>query len=142
MSEIESHLERIMDQMQGNEALLENLDEESAEEMLGWATEVAARIVKESAHLDDVAAEAEMAPRLRALRQVMRSVGNWTAGKYETPEDRARLRDRLPGHFKAIFGETATLPGLDAIERLVNEEVEPSASKRQRVSKFKELFKS
>jgi len=60
-------------------------------------------------------------PRLKAVRQSMRAVGNWAAGKYADPASRIQLRDSLLEHFRAIYGHDAKLPSVDEWDALLNQ---------------------
>ena len=121
MADIGSRVERIVDEMAGNEALLEMLETEAATEMLNWGIEMATSLVKSTEGLDEAAAEQELLPRLKAVRQVMRSVGNWAAGKYVDPASRVQLRDKLLENFKVIFGAEAPLPSPERMDELLNQ---------------------
>jgi hypothetical protein len=78
-------MERVIEEMTGNEALLEMLDTESAKEMLNWGIAAARSTISKTRELDDFAADLAILPRLKAIRQSMRSIGNWATGKYTDP---------------------------------------------------------
>ena len=60
-----------------------------------------------------------MGPRLRAVRQLLRSVGNWAAGQYQNPISRAQLRDSLLEQLRAIFGPGHPLPSAARLEQIL-----------------------
>ena len=140
MAEIGSRVERIVDEMAGNEALLEMLETEAATEMLNWGIEMATSLVKSTEELDQAAAEQELLPRLKAVRQVMRSVGNWAAGKYVDPASRVQLRDKLLENFKVIFGEEARLPSPEKMDELLNQVDDRHNTPHQLILKLKHLL--
>ena len=140
MADIGSRVERIVDEMAGNEALLEMLETEAATEMLNWGIEKAASLVKSTEGLDQAAAEQELLPRLKAVRQVMRSVGNWAAGKYVDPASRVQLRDKLLENFKVIFGEEARLPSPEKMDELLNQVDDRNNTPHQLILKLKHLL--
>ena len=140
MADIGSRVERIVDEMAGNEALLEMLETEAATEMLNWGIEKAASLVKSTEGLDQAAAEQELLPRLKAVRQVMRSVGNWAAGKYVDPASRVQLRDKLLENFKVIFGEEARLPSPEKMDELLNQVDDRHNTPHQLILKLKHLL--
>ena len=140
MAEIGSRVERIVDEMAGNEALLEMLETEAATEMLNWGIEMAASLVKSTEGLDEAAAEQELLPRLKAVRQVMRSVGNWAAGKYVDPASRVQLRDKLLENFKIIFGEEAPLPSPEKMDELLNQVDDTNNTPHQLILKLKHVL--
>ena len=138
MADIGSRAERIVDEMAGNEALLEMLETEAATEMLNWGIEMATSLVKSTEGLDEAAAEQELPPRLKAVRQTMRSVGNWAAGKYVDPASRVQLRDKLLENFKVIFGEEAPLPSAEKMDELLNRVDDTNNAPHQLVVKLKQ----
>jgi len=140
MADIGSRVERIVDEMAGNEALLEMLETEAATEMLNWGIEMATSLVKSTEELDQAAAEQELLPRLKAVRQVMRSVGNWAAGKYVDPASRVQLRDKLLENFKVIFGEEARLPSPEKMDELLNQVDDRHNTPHQLILKLKHLL--
>lgn len=135
---IRARVERVIEEMMGNEALLEMLDTEAATEMLNWGIAAAKSLVKETKGLDDIAADLAILPRLKAVRQTMRSVGNWAAGKYVNPADRLQLRDRLLENFKLIFGGESRLPSPEKMDELLNQVDDKSNTPHQLILKLKE----
>jgi hypothetical protein len=121
MADIGARIQRVIDEMTGNEALLEMLETDAAIEMLNWGKEMAASLVKRTEALDDITADLALLPRLKAVRQSMRAVGNWAAGKYADPASRIQLRDNLLEHFRAIYGDDAKLPSVDEWDALLNQ---------------------
>ena len=107
MVDINSRVQRVIEEILGNEALLEMLETDAAAEMLNWGTAMATSLVKKTNDLDDLAANLAIMPRLKAVRQSMRSIGNWAVGKYIDPQDRVELRDKMLERFRVIFGENA-----------------------------------
>lgn len=64
--------------------------------------------------MDDETAEEQMAPRLRALRLMMRAVGRWVgeAGSLDG-EARLALWNRVGDQAQVLFGDTFVLPSMD-----------------------------
>jgi hypothetical protein len=121
MAERNARVERVIEQITGNEALLQMLDTDAAREMLNWGITTAKSIVSRTIDLDDFTAELAILPRLKAIRQSMRSIGNWAAGKYTDPASRIQLRNRLLGHFRTIFGEDRPLPLPEKMDEVLNQ---------------------
>jgi hypothetical protein len=119
MAELSARIERVIEEITGNEALLQMLDTESAREMLNWGITTATSIVNKTLEPDDFAAELSLLPRLKAVRQSMRSIGNWAAGKYADPASRIELRDKLLRHFRTIFGDERPLPPAEKIDEVL-----------------------
>jgi hypothetical protein len=138
MAGIRARIERVIEEMMGNEALLGMLETEAATEMLNWGIATAKALVKETKGLDDIAADLAIVPRLKAVRQTMRSVGNWAAGKYIDPAERLQLRDRLLENFKLIFGGETRLPSAEKMDELLNQVDDKSNTPHQLILKLKE----
>jgi hypothetical protein len=125
MADLKTRMERVIEEMAGNEALLQMLDTDAASEMLHWGIATAKSMISRTRDLDDFAADLAILPRLKAIRQSMRSIGNWAAGRYTDPADRIELRDKLLQHLRTIFGERRELPTarqLDEVLSKVNDE--------------------
>jgi hypothetical protein len=78
--------QRIADALRGNERLTEGLPADAAESLLAWGLELAREIVRDTAGLDDAAAEDVLQPRVRAVRRLMMAAGRATNPAEETPE--------------------------------------------------------
>lgn len=140
MVEIGSRVQRVIEEITGNEALLDMLDTDAATEMLDWGIEMATSLVKSTQGVDEAAAEQELQPCLKAVRQTMRSVGNWAAGKYADPASRVQLRDNLLGYFEVIFGRDARLPSPEKVDELLNEVDDTNHTPHQLILKLKQLI--
>ena len=140
MVDINSRIQRVIGEMLGNEALLEMLETDAAAEMLKWGTAMAASLVKTTNDLDDLTANLAIMPRLKAVRQSMRSIGNWAVGKYIDPEDRVELRDRMLERFRVIFGENARLPSIEKFDELLNQVDDKNNTPYQLILKLKQLL--
>ncbi len=116
MSELEERLHRVMGNITGNESLAESLDESAASELLSWGQSTVKNIVDATNGLDDETAEEHMAPRLRALRLMMRAVGRWTGEANSLDaESRLALWNRIDEQARVLFGESFVLPSMDEV---------------------------
>jgi len=140
MADLRSRMERVIEEISGNEALLETLDTDAATEMLNWGIATAKSLINRTMELDDFAAELAILPRLKAIRQSMRSIANWAAGKYTDPEDRVKLREKLLGNFRMIFGENSRLPSLEKMDMLLNQAEDKTNTPHQLILKLKQLL--
>jgi hypothetical protein len=66
-----------------NETLTPELEDAAAGASLTWATDLCRRVALATAGLDDEAAEAFMAPKLAAIRELIRLVSRWAASYCE-----------------------------------------------------------
>jgi len=140
MVDLNARMERVIEEMAGNEALLQMLDTDAATEMLNWGIATAKSIISKPKELDDFASDLAILPRLKAIRQSMRSIGNWAAGKYTDPASRVQLRDRLLGNFRTIFGERRELPSARQLDELLNEVDDNNQTPRQLILKLQDLL--
>ena len=140
MPEMNTRLQRIIEEMSGNEALLEMLETDAAKEMLNWGIATARSIVSRAGELDDFAVDLAILPRLKAIRQSMRSIGNWAAGKYADPASRIQLRDKLLKHFRTIFGEEKQSPTAEKMDEVLNQVDDKTKTPHQLVLKLKQLI--
>jgi hypothetical protein len=140
MANIDARIERAIEEIAGNEALLEMLETDAAMEMLTWGKSLTTSIVQKTEGLDDITADTAMVPRLKAVRQLMRLVGNWAAGKYVDPASRVPLRDKLLDYARLVLGEEAALPSADQIDALLGEVDGKQNTPQQLIVKFRELL--
>jgi len=140
MADLNSRIERVIEEMTGNEALLQMLETEAATEMLNWGITAAKLMISKTMDQEDFTAELAILPRLKAIRQSMRSIGNWAAGKYADPTSRVQLRDKLLGHFRTIFGEERQLPSTEKMDEVLNQVDDKSHTPHQLILKLKEIL--
>jgi hypothetical protein len=96
--------------------------------------------VQKTADLDGLAADLALVPRLKAVRQSMRSIGNWAAGKYIDAAMRVQLREKLLEQFRVILGETAQLPSAGLVDELLNQVDDPNNTPYQLIVKCRQMF--
>jgi len=140
MVDINNRIQRIVEELTGNEALLEMLETDAATEMLNWGLSTAKSLISKTNDLDDFAADLAILPRLKAIRQSMRSIGNWAAGKYSDPASRVQLRDKLLGYFRTIFGDDKPLPSPGKMDAVLNQVDDKRNTPHQLVLKLKQLI--
>ncbi|HSL44219.1 MAG TPA: hypothetical protein VK897_12355 [Anaerolineales bacterium] len=140
MAETNTRIQRVIEELSGNEALLGMLDTDAAMEMLNWGINTARSVVSRAAELDDFTADLAILPRLKAIRQSMRSIGNWAAGKYAEPASRVQLRERLLGHLRTIFGEERPLPPAEKLDEVLNQVDDKTNTPHQLVLRLRQLI--
>lgn len=140
MAETNTRMQRVIEEISGNEALLGMLDTEAALEMLNWGINTARSVVSRAAELDDFTADLAILPRLKAIRQSMRSIGNWAVGKYADPASRIHLREKLLAQLRTIFGDEWPLPAPQKIDEVLSHVDDPTRSPQQLVLEFKQLI--
>jgi len=140
MADLGTRIQRAIEEMTGNEALLDMLDTDAAVQMLEWGKSMATSVVQRTADMDDLTADLALLPRLKAVRQSIRWVGNWAAGKYADPADRLQLRDKLLQHFATIWGEDAKIPSPEQLDAVLNEVDDTSNTPLRLILKLKTLL--
>jgi len=139
MTDLNARIERAKKEVSGNESLLEMLETGAATELFNWGSSLAAAIARDTEGMDDATADTSMAPRLKALRQAVRSMGNWAAGKYSDPADRLQLKSKLLEQFKLILGESMELPA-DNLNTVIDSVDVPGSTPHSLLLKLKELI--
>jgi hypothetical protein len=142
MSTFGDRLNRAIEEMAGNESLLEMLDTETAAEILNWGITTTKSIVRKTQGLNDLAADLAILPRLKAVRQSMRAIGNWSVGKYADAASRIELRDKLLQNFKVIFGERYPLPTTRQMDTVLNQVDDKTNTPNQLFAKLRELIET
>ena len=142
MADINARVQRVVEEMLGNEALLEMLETEAATEMLNWGIEMAKSLIKKTDEMDDPAANLALLSRLKEIRQAMRSIGNWAAGKYTDAPSRKELREKLLERFRVVFGERTILPTETELDRLLNQADDKNKTPYQLIIQLKELLET
>lgn len=94
---------RISDALRGNDRLTEGLPLEAADSLLELGLDLARRVVRDTAGLDDGAAEDILQPRVRAVRRLMMAVGQATGPAMDATGPAAWLEQAavaLGDHFR------------------------------------------
>jgi hypothetical protein len=140
MTETTARVEQAVKEFAGNEALFDMLDTEAAAAMLDWGMSTVRTTVSKTAELDDQAAEAINAPQLKLVRQSLRSIGNWAAGQYTDPLDRAQLREKLLENLRVIYGDDALMPSPEDMDRFLSRADDESYTPRQLILGLRALL--
>ena len=140
MTDTTARAEQAVKEFTGNEALFDMLDTEAAAEMLEWGIAAVSATVARTAALDDQAAEAINAPRLKLIRQSLRSIGNWAAGQYADPMDRLQLREKLLENLRIIYGDETPMPSSEEMDRFLNRADDESYTPRQLILGLRALL--
>ena len=74
-------VQRAVESILENEAVSQELDDDAAGTLLRWGTTWAQDLVQSTLDLDEEMARDAIAPRLRAVRRMMRAVSRWAANQ-------------------------------------------------------------
>ena|SRR6185295_18692171 len=140
MTDLYSRTDRVIKEITGNEALLDMLDTEAATEMLDWGKAAAISMVNKTSELDDLSANLVLVPGTKAIRQAMRSIGNWVSGKYTDPAGRIELRDKLLEYFRTIFGEEMPLLSPENLDEVLNQVDDQQRTPQQLIISLRRLL--
>jgi hypothetical protein len=140
MVDTTARAERAIKEFTGNEALFDMLDTEAAAEMLAWGIATIRATISRTSELDDEAAEAVNLPRMKLIRQSLRSIGNWAAGAYTDPLDRVQLREKLLENLRVIYAEEIPMPSPEEMDRFLNRADDESYTPRQLILGLRALL--
>ena len=140
MADTQERAKKAAAALAGNEALFGMLNEEGASVLLEWGVEISTSVVNKTEGMDDQTADEVLSPKLKAVRTLMRSIGNWAAGQYAEPESRVGLRDKLLELFRIFESDEAASPENEALDKILNQVDETSDSQAQLILKLKQLI--
>ena len=113
---IDKRIRRVQEQMVGNEALGEALDESAASELLSLGLNSAAGIASSTEGMDEEAAELSMADRLKALRKLMRHLARLLGEASDLDaEGRQWLWESVKEKAILLYGEGLNFPSLEEV---------------------------
>jgi hypothetical protein len=113
---IDKRIRRVQENLMGNEALGESLDEAAASELLSMGLKGAAGIASATEGMDEEAAEISMADRLKALRKLMRHLARLLGEAKDLDADgRMWLWNSVQKQARLLYGESLNFPSLDEV---------------------------
>ena len=113
---INQRIRRVQEDLLGNEALGESLDESAASELLSLGLKGAAGIASSTEGMDEAAAELTIADRLKALRKLMRHLGRLLGEARDLdPEGRQWLWESVQKQARLLYGEGLKFPTLEDV---------------------------
>lgn len=140
MIDIEKRLRRTFSSMAGNESLADGIDEAAAVDMLKWGEALAEHFVRKTSEMEDELAEEFLSPYLRALRAMLRTIGQWVAGEYADRSSRIQLRDKLLENFRVLYADSEGLPSSEQLDGLLNQVDDKSQTPAQLISKLRAML--
>jgi len=113
---INKRIRQVQEDIIGNEAVGEALDESASSELLSLGLKGAAGIASSTEGMDEEAAELSMADRLKALRKLMRHLGRLLGeAKDLDAEGRLWLWESVQKQASLLYGEGLNFPPLDDV---------------------------
>lgn len=139
--ELAQRIDRATESILGNESLTADLDDTAAKELLDWGLACARMIAQDTARLNNIEAEEAMSPRLRATRQLMRSVNGWVArqGEMDAEVSSTSLAEII-GQAAVIYGEGFTPPDNERRAAFLRQQVESADNPQQMVANLRKLL--
>jgi hypothetical protein len=111
MSEVERRAQLAAEGLLSNERLTEDLRDEAARALLDWGIALVEAAAQSTAGMDEAAAEERMGSRVRVIRQLMRRVNEWVAGRREmATEERVARLEEIVQHAVDALGEDFAPP--------------------------------
>lgn len=121
-----------------NEALRENLDDVTAQQLFDWLLPQSEVIVDTTAEIeDDEAADEVIAPQLKAVRKLARQINSWVAYPDEDP---AQMLDTLVQHAQTIYGESFTPPDQAQRDKFLHDAPAAVTQPAQLIQHIRQLF--
>lgn len=115
MQDVERRINRARSALSGNEALLEGLDTEAASTLLCWGHDLARNILSETFDLDDASAEEATAPRMRALRTMLKRLNLAAAARFSAdPTPAAAFLQQAAAQAALIYSPRFAPPSEEA----------------------------
>ena len=132
---------RAAESLMENEALTENLDDTAASALLKWGSELSKTVAQSTADLDDEQAEEAMSERMRATRQLLRSVNKWIAGQAQmASEEKSALLARINEQMALIYGAEFSPPDAAQLEAFMQAPAQEAADPAQIVARLRDLY--
>jgi hypothetical protein len=134
---VSDRVHRVQEDLMGNEALNEALEESAASELLSWGLKSAEEIASTTEGMDAEAAELSMADRLKALRKLMRHLGRLLGEARDLDTDgRLWLWESVQEQARVLYGEGLSFPPLDEIMGRLSQ----GESAGQIIASLREMF--
>jgi hypothetical protein len=138
---LESRFNQVMEGILDNETLTSDLDDGGANALLNWARQRVKTFIKDTASLDDAAAQTMLAPRLKSLHSAMRRMSSlpsvWAG--LSTGDRRATLLDLLQ-QVKIIDGAHFRIPSEGIINAFITHNVMPGRNHAVWIADLSALF--
>jgi hypothetical protein len=140
MGEISERESRVAESILENESLTSDLEDSAAEVLLDWGIACAKQVVRDNCSLDDAAAEEAMAPRLRAVRQLMRAVNRWIADPNPSAENMALRLTEIVGQAALIYGPSFTPPTQERRDAFAQQQIAAPGQPPERIAALRDLI--
>lgn len=134
--DLEKRAQRAAESILEDEALTADLDDTAAQALLEWGTTLAKTVAQGTVNLDETQAEPVVAERMRATRQMLRSISRSVAG----PGLDADTLQRIGELAKQAFGEQAALPDSARLQAFLQQQPQAMADPAQMIAQLRDLF--
>jgi hypothetical protein len=111
--DIERRITKVAESILDNEALTNNLEDEAANLFINWAVARGEVIARSTAGMDESTATESMYPRLRAIREIPRFMGEWMISPQEVLE-------KIINQVQIVLGDEFTPPKDEEKEEFLN----------------------
>lgn len=122
--DLSDRIQRVIDSFMENESLTDELEDAPARLLLDWAMSCARQIVQGTGNLHEEAADEAMAPRLKTLRQMVRSVSRLASSPSPEQDITVEL-NRFYELAGKVYGRSIAPSVADQKELLAGDRSEP-----------------
>jgi hypothetical protein len=140
---LEQRIQRAEESILENEALTEGLDDQAASVLLDWGCAAARQVIQSTAGLEDSAAEQVATPPLRAVRQMLRAVNNWTTHAVEMhAEEQSEALAEILGQAQIVYGTGFVRPAEEHLRSLCVQAARGIADPHQWIAGLRALLEN
>ncbi len=137
MDEVERRASRAAESILENESLTADLNDDAAQVLITWGIDCAEMVAQRTVGLDDTEAEEIMAPRLRAIRRLMRLINDIT----NTTHFKETL-DAILEQANIIYGHDFTPPSPPQREAFLKQNMKPDATSSNIIKKLRTFIEN
>jgi len=139
---LQERIDRVAESILDNERLTADLDDSAAKELLDWGLAAAKQIVQGTANVDDDdQAQEAMYPRLRATRNMMRTVNIWVTNVREgNVEGSARALDRIFEQASILYGRVFTPPSTEQRDAFIHTQADTVDNPPQMIANLRQFL--
>lgn len=130
-----------IDSILENENLTADLEDEAANSLIDWGVNWAKRNARATSGMDDARAEATLSDRMRATRQLMRSIDLWVADRENmAPEGHAEMLAQVTEQAAAAYGDGFMPPDAARCQAFLEQIGQFSGFPKEMVVQLSSLF--
>ncbi len=135
---VEQRARRAIEALLENESLTSDLDDAAAKTLLDWGIACARQVAAATAGLEDADADALMATRLSALRQMLRGVNHWAGGQEGAgTEADSQALQKILENAAVAYADRFTPPAAEQVQLILHEMVAANRPAEQAIASLR-----